>query len=220
MGAYRNFGPDELSLLLQGVQWTIALSLIAFAGGGLGGLIIATMRVARFKLLNWIAAAFIQLIQGTPLLGQLFVFFFGLSILGYDISPWTAAALSLTCFSSAFLGEIWRGCIQAIPKSQWEASISLGMSPLQQYRYVVLPQAVRIAIPATVGFLVQIIKNTSLASAIGFVELLRAGQMVNAATLQPFVVYIVVAALYFCLCFPLSMFSRILERRVDAAYSR
>ncbi|MCZ4316722.1 amino acid ABC transporter permease [Comamonadaceae bacterium G21597-S1] len=220
MTVFRSFGSDELALLLQGAQWTVGLSLMAFVGGSVFGLLIAVMRVSAFKPFNLLAIGYIQIIQGTPLLGQLFVCFFGLSILGYDVSPWVAAAISLTCFSSAFLGEIWRGCIQAVPKQQWEASVALGMSPAQQYRHVILPQAIRIAIPSTVGFMVQIIKNTSLASTIGFVELLRAGQTVNAATLQPFTVYLVVAGIYFCLCFPLSTYSRILEQNVNAAYSR
>ena len=218
--AFRSFGVDELMLLLRGAQWTIGLSLIAFVGGSVFGLVVALLRVVHWRPLNWLAAGFIQIVQGTPLLGQLFVFFYGLSILGYDISHWIAAAISLTFFSSAFLGEIWRGCIQAVPKTQWEASASLGMSAAQQYRHIVLPQAIRIAVPPTVGFMVQIIKNTSLASVIGFVELLRAGQMVNAATFQPFTVYIAVAAIYFCMCMPLSMWSRVLETRINVAYSR
>ncbi len=216
---FREFGYDELLLLLQGAQWTVLLSLVAFAGGSVFGLLVAVMRVMPFRPFNWLAIAFIQIVQGTPLLGQLFIVFFGLSILGLDVSPWVAAALSLTVFSAAFLGEIWRGCIQAVPKTQWEASTCLGMTSYQQYRYVVLPQAVRIAIPPTVGFMVQIVKNTSLASVIGFVELLRAGQMVNAATLEPFAVYLTIALIYFSLCMPLTVLSRIMERKINVAYS-
>ena len=123
------------------------------------------------------------------------------------------SGLALTIYAAAFLGEIWRGCIEAVPRTQWEASDCLGLNRVQQYTYVVLPQAVRIAIPPTVGFMVQIVKNTSLASVIGFVELARAGQIVNNSTFEPFAIFCVVAAIYFALCYPLSLAARALERR-------
>jgi polar amino acid transport system permease protein len=175
------------------------------------------LRVVPIAPLNWLAITWIQAIQGTPLLGQLFVFYFGFSIFGYDVSPWIAAGAALSIYASAFLAEIWRGCVQAIPKTQWEASAALALSFLEQLRYVILPQALRIAIPPTVGFLVQLVKNTSLASVIGFIELTRAGQIVNGATFQPFVVYTCVAAIYFAMCFPLSLLSQQLERRLHVA---
>ena len=136
---------------------------------------------------------------------MLFLSYFGLGILGYKLIPLVAAGISLTLYAAAFLGEIWRGCIEAVPRTQWEASDCLGLNRFQQYAYVVLPQAVRIAIPPTVGFMVQIVKNTSLASVIGFVELSRAGQIVNNSTFEPFAIFSVVAAIYFALCYPLSV---------------
>ncbi len=175
------------------------------------------LRVLPIKPVNWLAIVYIQAIQGTPLLGQLFLFYFGLSIFGYDVSPWVAAGAALSIYASGFLAEIWRGCVQAVPRTQWEASAALGLSFLEQLRHVILPQALRIAIPPTVGFLVQVVKNTSLASAIGFVELTRAGQIVNGATFQPFVVYVTVALIYFAICFPLSLWSQHLERRLHVA---
>jgi polar amino acid transport system permease protein len=175
------------------------------------------LRVLPIKPVNWLAIFYIQAIQGTPLLGQLFLFYFGLSIFGYDVSPWVAAGAALSIYASGFLAEIWRGCVQAVPRTQWEASAALGLSFLEQLRHVILPQALRIAIPPTVGFLVQVVKNTSLASAIGFVELTRAGQIVNGATFQPFVVYVTVALIYFAICFPLSLWSQQLERRLHVA---
>ena len=142
--------------------------------------------------------------QGTPLLAWLFVFFFGLSIFGIDVPAWIAAAGAFSIYAGAFLGEIWRGALQAIPKTQWEAAASLGCRIIEQLRYVIVPQAIRLAMPPTVGFLVQLIKNTSLAAVIGFVELTREGQITTAATFRPFTVYLIVAALYFALCFPLT----------------
>ena len=151
--------------------------------------------------------------QGIPLLAWLFIFYFGLSIVGYDLPPLVAATIGFSVYSGAFLGEIWRGALVAIPKTQWEAGVSIGLTYVEQLRYVIIPQAVRIAIPPTVGFLVQLIKNTSLAAVIGFVELTREGQLTTAATFQPFAVYLLVAALYFSLCYPLTRYSRILEGR-------
>ena len=207
---------NHLLYLIIAAQWTVLLSLIAFAGGALVGLPIALMRVSKVAALRLVASAYIQLIQGTPLLIVLFLSYFGLGIMGFKLAPLVAAGLSLTFYAAAFLGEIWRGCIEAVPKTQWEASDCLGLNAFQQYAYVVLPQAMRIAIPPTVGFLVQIVKNTSLASVIGFVELARAGQIVNNSTFEPFVIFSCVAAIYFALCYPLSVASRYLERKAHA----
>jgi polar amino acid transport system permease protein len=202
--------------LVMAAQWTVLLSLIAFAGGALVGLPIALMRVSPSHALRIVAGGYIQLIQGTPLLILLFLTYFGLGILGYKLAPLVAAGLALTLYAAAFLGEIWRGCIEAVPRTQWEASDCLGLDRFQQYAYVVLPQAFKMAIPPTVGFMVQIVKNTSLASVVGFVELARAGQIVNNSTFEPFIIFCIVAAIYFAMCYPLSLASRFLERRANA----
>ena len=207
---------NHLVYLVMAAQWTVLLSLIAFAGGALVGLPIALMRVSKVAALRLVASAYIQLIQGTPLLIVLFLSYFGLGIMGYKLAPLVAAGVALTLYAAAFLGEIWRGCIEAVPRTQWEASDCLGLSRFQQYAYVVLPQAMRIAIPPTVGFMVQIVKNTSLASVIGFVELARAGQIVNNSTFEPFVIFVIVGAIYFVLCYPLSLVARALERKAHA----
>jgi polar amino acid transport system permease protein len=203
--------------LFDAAKWTILLSMLAFAGGAVLGMTLALARVSRLRVLQLLAAAYIQLVQGTPLLILLFLSYFGLSILGYRLNPIVAAGLSLTLYAGAFLGEIWRGCIQAVPRTQWEASDCLGLNRFHQYAYVILPQATRIAIPPTVGFMVQIVKNTSLASIIGFVELSRAGQIVNNSTFEPFFVFTCVAVIYFAMCYPLSVSSRYLERRLNVA---
>ena len=161
----------------------------------------------------------LEAIQGTPLLAQLFVFFFGFAIFGYRVSPWIAAGVAFSIYASAFLAEIWRGCVEAVPRQQWEASAALGLGFGQQLRYVIVPQAFRISIPPTVGFLVQLVKNTSLASVIGFVELTREGQITTGATFRPFLVYGIVALLYFLICFPLSQWSQYLERRLNVAHT-
>ena len=212
----RPFTFNEVLLLLAAVKWTLALSGIAFLGGGTMGLMIALGRTAVSRPLRWAAAAYIQVFQGTPLLMQLFLVFFGATVIGLDVNPWTAAAIGLTLNAGAFLGEIWRGCIQAVPKGQWEAAEALGLRWFGRMRWVILPQAMKIAIPPTVGFLVQLIKSTSLAAIIGFAELTRTGQLVNNATFRPFLVFGLVALLYFAMCWPLSLLATRLERRTAA----
>jgi len=213
----REFSLNDVLYLVAAMRWTLALTAIAFLGGGLVGLTIALLRVSAFAPLRWIGTIYVLAVQGTPLLAWLFVFFFGLSIVGVEVSPWIAAAAAYSIYAGAFLGEIWRGCLQAIPKTQWEAGASLGLSFTAQLRYIIVPQATRLAIPPTVGFLVQLIKNTSLAAVIGFIELTREGQLTTAVTFRPFTVYLTVAALYFALCFPLTQVARRLERRLHVA---
>ena len=216
----RTFGWPEFLFILEAAKWTIALSAIAFAGGSIVGLMVALARTAESRVLQFAATVFTQIFQGTPLLLQLFLVFFGAPILGLDINPWLAAAAALILNSGAFLGEIWRGCIEAIPRGQWEAAQALSLNYSARMRDVVLPQAFRIALAPTVGYLVQIIKGTSLAAIIGFTEITRAGQIINNATFQPLVVFGVVAAIYFVLCWPLSLLAARMERRQAAALAR
>ena len=210
---------DIITYLIIATRWTIALSLIAFIGGGIAGFAITILRVLPIRIFNYIAGAYIQFIQGTPLLMQLFIVFFGLALFGIDVSTWLAAAVALIAWTSAFLGEIWRGCIQAIPKTQWEASASLGLGVMQQLRYGILPQAFKISIAPTVGFLVQVIKGTSLASVIGFIELTRAATALNNVTFRPFFVFLIIGIIYFSLCYPLSVYSQRMERKLNVVGS-
>ncbi len=209
---------DILRNLLLATRWTILLSLAAFAGGALVGLAILFARISKRRATRLLAEGYIELFQGTPLLMQLFLAFFGLSLFGVNLPAWLAAGLALILWTAAFLAEIWRGCVEAVQKGQWEASASLGMGRVQQMRHVILPQALRIAVPPTVGFSVQVIKGTALTSIIGFVELTRAGTVVTNATYQPFLVYGLVALVYFALCWPLSKSSQILERKLNVAH--
>lgn len=216
----RTFGYSEFLFILQAARWTVALSMIAFLGGAVGGLIVALCRTSDNHLLRALAGGFIQVFQGTPLLLQLFLVFFGAPVLGVDINPWVAAGVALILNSSAFLGEIWRGCIQAIPAGQWEAAQALSLPYVARMRHVILPQAFKIALAPTVGYMVQIIKGTSLAAIIGFVEVTRTGQIINNATFQPLIVFSVVAGTYFALCWPLSLLAARMERRQAATLAR
>ncbi|MBV4540228.1 amino acid ABC transporter permease [Pseudomonas vlassakiae] len=207
---------DILRNLLVGLQWTLLLSLVAFVCGGLAGLLVLVGRLSEQPLWRGLARGYIELFQGTPLLMQLFMVFFGIALFGLDVSAWMAAAIALTLFTSAFLAEIWRGCVEAIPRGQWEASGSLALSRLEQLRHVILPQALRIAVAPTVGFSVQVVKGTAVTSIIGFTELTKTGGMLANATFEPFMVYGLVALGYFVLCYPLSLSARYLERRLHA----
>jgi len=208
----------QLLFMLRGFGWTIALSLLAFAGGGMLGFALALARVYAPRPVRATAVLYIKLIQGTPLLILLFLTYFGLPAMGLVVDPLVAVALGLSTYVSAYLGEIWRGSLEAVPRAQEEAAACLALSWRQRMVHVILPQAVKIATPPTVGFMVQIVKNTSLASAIGFIELVRAGQMINNATFRPFIVFVLIAALYFALCYPLSAWSRRLEGKFDVAH--
>ncbi len=203
---------DIVRNLLLAAQWTVLLSLVTFVLGGVIGLVVLFMRTGRNRALRLGSKLYIELFQGTPLLMQLFLAFFGLALLGLKVPAWLAAGLTLTLWSSAFLAEIWRGCVESIARGQWEASAVLAMNYRQQMRHIILPQAMRIAIAPTVGFSVQIVKSTAVTSIIGFVELSKAGTVITNATFQPFLVYGLVGLMYFTLCWPLSAFSHSLER--------
>lgn len=205
---------DILRNLLLAMRWTVALSLIAFIGGGVVGALLLALRLGLGSKARRLIALYVQLFQGTPLLMQLFLAYFGLALLGLEVSAWAAAALALTLYTSAYLVEIWRGCVDAVPRGQWEAARSLALSFGEQLRHVILPQAVKLAIAPTVGFLVQVIKGTALASVIGFIELTKAGSMIANASFKPFLVFGCVALLYFALCFPVSLFAQRLEGKL------
>ncbi|WP_134495326.1 amino acid ABC transporter permease [Microvirga pakistanensis] len=207
----RSFGWESVEFLIRGAGWTLLLSLMTFVVGGFFALIFALLRTLGPKPVRLAIAGFIQLVQATPLLIVVFLAFYGLSFMGLHFPPMVAAGVSLAVYTTAFLADIWRGCIEAIPKQQWEAADALALTRIQQLRYVILPQAFKISLGPTVGFMVQIVKNTSVVALIGFVELTRAGQLLNNMTFQPFHVFLTVAAIYFAICYPLSFLSERLK---------
>ncbi|WP_076861076.1 amino acid ABC transporter permease [Bradyrhizobium mercantei] len=212
------FSIVHFEFLCWAALWTIGLSAIALVGGSLLGFVIALARISSNKSLRWASSLYIQLVQGTPLLVLLFLLYYGIAVfVGPTIPSIVAAGAGLTIYASGFLAEIWRGCIEAVPKSQWEAAECLALRRSQRMVHVILPQALRIATPPTVGFVVQVVKNTSLASVIGFIELAQAGKLINNSIFEPFTVFVVVAAIYFGICFPLSAWSRTLERTLNVA---
>ncbi len=210
-------GLNEFTFLLMGLKWTLALSAIGFVGGGIAGLGVALARTSGNTLLEKIAAGYIAIFQGTPLLMQLFVVYYGLALAGLKLDAWVAVAIGFTLHASAYLGEIWRGSIEAVPKGQTEAAKALALNYPSRMQDIVLPQALRISLPATIGFLVQLIKGTSLAAIVGFTELARAGSIVSNQIFQPILVFGIVGALYFAICWPLSLYGGRLERQFAAA---
>ena len=210
----RDFGPNELMFLIMATRWTILLAIVTFIGGGMIGAVLAALRVAPLRPLRWLAAGYIQFFMGTPILIQLFMAYYGSAFLGFRPDAWAAAAITFCLNAGAFFGEIFRGCIQSIPKGQWEASSALGLRFVHTLRLVIAPQAVRLMLPPTVGFMVQIVKTTSVASLIGLTELARAATQVNTVTFQPALVFGTVAIIYFMLCWPLSLYAQYLERKL------
>lgn len=210
------FGPDQLIFLMEGLKWTILLSAISFVGGGVIGLLVAVARTSGIRVLQGISRGYIAVFQGTPLLMQLFVIYYGVALLNVATDPWMAVALAYTAHASAFLGDIWRGAIQAVSRGQTEAARALGLGYVSRMRDIVLPQALKISLPATIGFLVQLIKGTSLAAIVGFVELARAGQIISNLIFQPLLVFGIVGLIYFAVCWPLSLLGDRFERSLAA----
>jgi polar amino acid transport system permease protein len=212
-----SLGPVQFLLLLHGLLWTIALSAMGFASGGLGGLSIALARSSGIRWIEMAASGFIEIFRGTPLLLQLFIVYYGVGLLNISVPPWLAVTIALMLHASAFLGEIWRGAIQAVPHGQTEAATALGIGYSTRMRYIVLPQALKISLPATIGFLVQLLKGTSLAAIVGFTELSRTGTLLSNITYRPLLIYSIVGAIYFAVCWPLSRFGRMMERHLTPA---
>ncbi len=211
------FTTAHLLYLVQSIGWTLVLSALAFVLGSIGGFGVMLARISPRRWLNRAALVYIEAIQGIPLLILLFIVYFGLSVYGFEVPALVAAGLALMVYTSAYLGDIWRSCVQAMPKPQWEAAECLSLTRWQTLRLVIIPQALRLALPPTVGFLVQVIKMTSLASVIGFVELTRAGQIINNSIFQPFLVFGLVGVFYFALCYPLSRWSQSMESKLNVA---
>jgi polar amino acid transport system permease protein len=212
-----SFSSVHLVYMFQAGWWTLVLSALALLLGGIGGFALMLARISPRAFLRMPALVYIELIQGIPLLILLFIVYFGLAVYGFSLPSLVAAGLGMMVYVSAYLADIWRGCVEAMPRPQWEAAECLSLTRWQTLRLVIIPQALRLALPPTVGFLVQIIKMTSVASVIGFIELTRAAQIINNSIFQPFLIFSVVGAMYFALCYPLSRWSEAMESRLNVA---
>lgn len=215
---FGEFYGNMLSVLLSATQWTIYLSLTAFIGGGLIGLLFTILKIVPVRWLRIFATGYIWLFQSIPLLMLLFLIGLGIpAFYKVDIPPWFAAGVSLTLFTSAYMSEVWRGALQSVPQGQWEGGKALGLTFMQILTSIIAPQALRVALPPTVGFMVQVIKGTSMAYIIDYSDLMRWGKKIANSQLdgaEPFIVYPIMAVIYFSLCFPLSRLSKSMEKRM------
>jgi polar amino acid transport system permease protein len=213
----RSLGLAELEYILLAARWTLVLSLVAILGGAVLGAVLTVLGISRNRASRVAVTCLTQFVQGTPLLVLLMMTYFGLSAAGLEIGAFTAASAALIVYAGAFLTSIWRGSIDAVAAGQWEGAAALGLRRSQILCLVIVPQAWRIALPPSCGFIVQVIKNTSLAAIIGFIEVTRAGQMVSNATFQPLPAFGAAAAIYFVLCLPFTLLTEWLEQRPNTS---
>ncbi len=204
-----------LPALLQGAMLTIAVSLLAFNLALLLGLATGLARISRLVVLRGIAACYIQFIRGTPLLLQLFFIYYVLPYAGIVLTPFISGALGLTLNYAAYMAEVFRSGIQAIPKGQWEAGASVGMSRHLMLRRIILPQAIRIIVPSIGNFFVSIFKDSALVSVITMRDLMFSGQLLASATYKHFEIFAMVAAIYFLISYPTAKFVEWIEARID-----
>ncbi len=203
-----------VGVLVQAAFLTIALSLVALIGGGLIGALIALTRLLGGRPADRVLTAPIDLIRGTPLLVQLMIWYLVPGALGWEISPFVAATVGLSVNAGAFISEILRGGIAAVPRGQREAALALGLSKTYAIFGIELPQALPAVVPAIIGFYIGLIKDTSLAYIVGLHELTRQAKLIADFTFRPLEIYLVIAVIYFILCFPLSRLVPLIEQRL------
>ncbi|WP_159888496.1 amino acid ABC transporter permease [Paenibacillus puerhi] len=201
-------------LLWSGFTVTCKLSVTAILLGTLAGMVISMARTSRISWLKVPLTAYVQLFRGSPLLIQLFMFYFGLSYIGVNIDIFEATALVFTLYSSAYISEIIRAGIDSIPKGQFEAAKALGFSYVLLMGKVILPQTLKVSLPPLIGFFITLIKDTSIASVVGYAELLHEGKAIMNVSGKPFEILLFISLVYFVICYPLSLFTTWMERRI------
>jgi polar amino acid transport system permease protein len=201
-------------LLLDSFLTTLLLSTIAVVVGTLVGAVVAVLRTLNVGILNVVLRAYVELFRGTPLLMQLFFVYFGLPMLGVNVDKFWAAFSAISLYTGAYVAEVFRAGVEAVPRGQVEASTALGLTFVQRLTYVIAPQALRVALPPLVGVYVSVIKDTSLATVIGYNELMRRAMELVLQYGRPLEIFLIVGILYFIICFPISKFSEWLERRL------
>lgn len=208
---------ESLPYLLAGAAWTVAVSLAVIVAGTAGGVVLGLARFAPSRPLVLAITGTVETVRAVPLLLLLFFTFFGLPAVGIRIATFPAAVLAMSAWMAVNTAEVVRGGIQSIPRGQFEAARSTGLSGTQTMRYVIFPQAVRRMLPPFVGLCTILIKDTSLAAVIGVFELTRAAQETIERTFRSFELYLVAAAIYFVICFPLTQLAQRLEARLQRA---
>lgn len=205
---------NSSGILFAGFVGTVVLSIASIVTGTILGLLVAVLRTAHIRGLGVPLRIYLEVFRGSPLLVQMLFIYFGAAYLGLRfVEIFTAALIALTLYEGALISEIFRAGIEAVPKGQREASRSLGLSRVQIERYVILPQTVTIVLPPLVGQYIGLVKDTALAAAIGYFELVREGQAIIDRLGMPIEVFAVVSVIYFIICYPMSLFARRLELR-------
>jgi polar amino acid transport system permease protein len=204
-----------LPSLLDGALITIAVSLLAFGLALIFGLATGIARISRIAPLRGVAACYIQFIRGTPLLLQLFFIYYVLPYVGIVLTPFVSGAIGLTLNYAAYMAEVFRSGIQAIPKGQWEAGSSVGMSRALLMRRIILPQAIRIIVPSLGNFFVSIFKDSALVSVITMRDLMFSGELLASATYKHFEIFTMVAVIYFLISYPTAKFVEWIEAKID-----
>jgi polar amino acid transport system permease protein len=199
--------------LLQGLVTTVLLSVASIVGGTLVGLLAAVLRSFGPGSTSRVAKLYIELFRGTPVLITLMFIYFGVSYFGYAIDVFAAGAIGLSIYQGAYIAEIFRSGIEAVPTGQWEVSQILGLTRPQTFAFVVLPQTGKIILPPLVGQYLSLIKDTSIVSMIGMSELMHGGQAIVDRIGRPVEIYGLVALIYFVVCFPISQWVRHHDRR-------
>lgn len=205
---------QSLPVLAAGALLTIKFAVLAMVFGLAAAVVVALMAISHVPALRHIARLYVSLMRGTPLLVQIFVVYYGLPSLGISLDPTPAGVLALSANVAAYLSESMRGAILGIPRGQWLAAYSLGLGRLDTLRYVIGPQALRLAVPSLANSLISLIKDTSLVSVITVTELLRSAQEVIATTFQPLPLYLAAAAIYWVLCTILEALQHWFERHL------
>lgn len=212
---------DSLWPMIQGaISYTIPLAIISFILGLVIALITAIMRLSNYKILSYTAKMYVSAIRGTPLLVQLFIIFYGLGSIGIIIDPFPSAIIAFSINVGAYASEIIRASILSIPKGQWEAAITIGMNHRQTLRRIILPQAARVSIPPLSNTFISLVKDTSLASLILVTELFRKAQEIAARTYDFMLLYVEAALIYWVICFVLSLFQGMIEKRLERYVAR
>ncbi|KAF3999113.1 amino acid ABC transporter permease [Glaciimonas immobilis] len=207
-----------LPTLIKGVGYTLIFAVASMVGGLVLGFPLAVARILPSRLCKWPATVYVSLIRGTPLLVQIFVIYYGLPSIGVNFSPLTAGILALSLNASAYLSESLRGAIIGVDKGQWAASYSIGLNYWQTLRYIVIPQAIRIAVPSMSNTLISLIKDTSLVSVITVTELMLATKEVIAVTFRPLPLYLAAAAIYWGLSICFERVQNRLEKKLGQAH--
>lgn len=208
--------PHYLPDIATGIRWTIEFTVVSFVLAAVWGLILALARGSRLPPVRWFSYGYTELFKNVPIITEIFIIYYGLGQVGLTLGTFSAGVLSLALFYGAYLAEIYRGALLSVPETQKEASAALGFTSFQITRHVVLPQAVRVALPGTATMLVDLLKTTSLLITIAASELMNQAQTIASETFRPMEVYIVIGAIYFVMCFPLSRLTLLIEHKLAA----